>query len=102
MPPCVCALHTAPPDATPRCASPQVSALDANAASRGGWLQRLNHHKQKFDVNIDWVDWQAADLTWCTQLLVNGAVAVQSIGCPKKQDARDTAARLYLMQHGPG
>lgn len=69
-------------------------------ASRGGWLQRLNHEKQKQDLSIEWHDRQLSDLTWISTLLVNRAPVNSSEPCVKKQDARDGAARSYLTSIG--
>lgn len=68
--------------------------------SRGGWLQRLNHEKQKQDLSVEWHDRQLSDLTWISTLLVNGAPVNSSDPCVKKQDARDSAARSYLVSVG--
>lgn len=68
--------------------------------SRGGWLQRLNHEKQKQDLTIEWHDRQLSDLTWISTLLVNGGPVNSSDPCVKKQDARDGAARAYLTANG--
>lgn len=67
---------------------------------RGGWLQRLNHEKQKLALMIDWHDRQQPDLTWVSTLLINGKPVNVSEACVKKQDARDCAARAYLISIG--
>eukprot|EP01025_Chloroclados_australasicus_P006461 TRINITY_DN12084_c0_g2_i2.p5 TRINITY_DN12084_c0_g2~~TRINITY_DN12084_c0_g2_i2.p5 ORF type:complete len:128 (-),score=14.60 TRINITY_DN12084_c0_g2_i2:1317-1676(-) len=79
-------------------ADPDGNLQSGPTISRGEWLQRLNHFKQKMGVKTDWLDWQNANLEWCTQLLINGDVAVRTTGCSKKQDARDAAARAFLLQ----
>eukprot|EP00892_Ulva_mutabilis_P009766 jgi/Ulvmu1/7161/UM034_0069.1 len=68
--------------------------------SRGGWLQRLNHEKQKQDLTVEWHDRQLSDLTWISTLLVNGGPVNSSDPCVKKQDARDGAAQAYLSTRG--
>ena len=96
-------MFTAPARPASSCARPTTQGgTDGGAASRGGWLQRLNHYKQKHRVSMQWLDWQGADLSWSAQLVVNGTVAVTAAGCLKKQDARDSAARSFLLQaEGP-
>jgi hypothetical protein len=74
--------------------------LQVSEPLRGGWLQRLNHEKQKLALTIDWHDRQQRDLAWVSTLLVNGKPVNVSDPCVKKQDARDSAARMYLLSIG--